>query len=101
MKISIIIPIKNEKQFIIKVLESILKNIQKNDIEIIIADGGSTDGTNEIIKRYSEKFKFIRIIKNNKQIVSSGFNLALNKAKGNIIIRIDGHCEIQPNFIDI
>ena len=100
MKVSIILPVRNEVGYIKKSLKSILnqKNIGK-EFEILICDGMSTDGTREIIKEYAQNINEIHIIDNPEKIVSTGFNRALSKSKGRIIIRVDGHAKIASNFI--
>jgi len=96
---SLILPIKNEAENIISSLQAILNQDYLNeDYEIIISDGCSTDGTVEVIKSYLDNYPNIKLIHNLKNIVSTGFNLGLNEAKGDIIIRVDGHCNIPPNY---
>ena len=96
--ISIILPIRNEKQSIANTLDSILTQSGK-EYEIIVSDGMSTEGTREIIKSFQEKNDNIQLIDNHEQIVSTGFNRALSIAKGDVIIRVDGHSEIDPSFL--
>ena len=88
--------------FISDTLKSILNQKKSNgwQFEILIADGGSTDGTLEIISNIILKNPNVHLIKNPQKMVSTGFNLALNKANGEIIIRVDGHCEIAQNYIE-
>ena len=98
--ISIIIPIRNESIFIEKTINSIMHQAANNfEFEIIITDGMSIDGTRGIINKLMNKIKEIRIIDNPDKIVSTGFNRALSIAKGDYIIRIDGHAEISDDFI--
>jgi len=59
----------------------------------------SDDGTREIIEGHIQNNGNIQLIDNPEKIVSTGFNRALNEAKGDIIIRVDGHCEIAPDYI--
>ena len=103
MQVSFILPILNEQVFISDTLKSILNQKKSNgwQFEILIADGGSSDGTLEIISNIILKNPNVHLIKNSQKIVSSGFNLALNKANGEIIIRVDGHCEIAQNYIEM
>ena len=88
--------------FISDTLKSILNQKKSNDwqFEILISDGGSTDGTLEIINTIILNNSNIHLIDNPQKMVSTGFNLALNKANGEIIIRVDGHCEIPKNYIE-
>ena len=97
--ITFILPIRNEEHFITKTLDSILSQSDDN-VEIIIADGLSTDGIREIIQSFQESNHNIQLIDNPEKIVSTGFNRALTMAKGDIIIRVDGHSEIAPNYIN-
>ena len=102
MQVSFILPILNEQVFISDTLKSILNQKKSNgwQFEILIADGGSSDGTLEIISNIILKNPNVHLIKNSQKIVSSGFNLALNKVNGEIIIRVDGHCKIAQNYIE-
>ena len=100
MKVSVILPIRNEKRFISKTLQSIIEQKFKGELEIIISDGLSNDGTLDIIKQFQKKYRYIKLVRNNAKIVPTGFNKALNFAKGDIIIRVDGHSTIEPDFIN-
>jgi len=88
--------------FISDTLKSILNQKKSNgwQFEILISDGGSTDGTLEIINTIILNNSNIHLIDNPQKMVSTGFNLALNKANGEIIIRVDGHCKIAQNYIE-
>lgn len=97
--ISIIIPIRNEENSIGATLDSILNQNIDEEIEILIADGMSTDQTRDILQSYQKQNKDIQIIDNPEKIVSTGFNRALSVSKGRLIIRIDGHSELQPDFL--
>jgi succinoglycan biosynthesis protein ExoA len=97
--ISIILPIRNEFQGIEKTLQSIFSQTINKDFEIIVVDGNSSDGTRKILKNLQNNNSNIHLIDNPEKIVSTGFNRALNESKGDIIIRVDGHCEIAPDYI--
>ena len=101
MTVTIIVPIKNEVKFIKNTINSILnQNITKYNIQIIISDGMSTDGTREIVNEFQKRKECITLIDNVDQVVPSGFNKALNFAKGDIIIRVDGHSILNPDFVE-
>ena len=99
MIVSIILPIRNEEQFIGKTLQSIIDQKFKGELEIIISDGMSNDDTRVIVKEFQNNHKNIILIDNYNQIVPNGFNRALSISKGDIIIRLDGHAFLNPDFI--
>ena len=100
LKVSIIISCCNEEKYIGKCLDSLIDNdYPKNLIEIFVIDGMSEDNTREIIKRYIEKYPFIKLINNSKKIVPTALNIGIKKARGDIIIRIDVHSTYTPNYI--
>ena len=71
-----------------------------DNLEIIIVDGMSDDGTHDIVKNYQERYSNITLIDNPEKIVPTGFNRALSQAKGEIVIRIDGHSEVDLDFVE-
>jgi len=93
-------PVRNEAAFIERSLGSVLSQDYPRDrMEIIVADGLSDDGTREIIKTACEKNPIVILVDNPGKIVSTGLNAALRLAKGGIIIRVDGHCEIASDYV--
>lgn len=98
--ISIIVPIRNEGASIAKCLEAIIvQDTPPEQIEILVADGMSEDNTREIVRGYQKRHGNIRLLDNPGRIVSTGMNLALRQARGDIIIRVDGHCIIAPDYV--
>ena len=82
-KITIITTVKNDEKRIEKTILSVLSQNYKN-LEYIVIDGGSTDATLEIIKKYSSKLSYWEINKEDKGIYD-GFNRGLNFATGDLI----------------
>ncbi|MDB6027987.1 MAG: hypothetical protein JWM68_4210 [Verrucomicrobiales bacterium] len=98
--VSVIIPIYNEEAYIAKALSAVLKQDYPPDrFEIIIADGLSTDGTRKIIASFQGKHPNIRLIDNPQRIVPTGLNQAIACARGEIIVRLDGHCEYPNDYV--
>jgi succinoglycan biosynthesis protein ExoA len=99
--VSVILPIRNEASFIERALSSVLAQDYPADrLEIIVADGCSTDGTREIVQRFAAPATGrLRLIDNAGRIVSTGMNAALAVASGDVIVRVDGHCEIPADFV--
>lgn len=97
--LSVICPIYNEEKYIGTCIESILaQDYPKDDLEVIFADGMSTDRTREIVAEYAAKYPFIRLIDNPKRIVPPALNAAIDASHGDIIMRLDAHASYQPNY---
>ena len=72
MRVSIVIPCRNEKRHICEFLDTLLtQDLEPNwEVEILVADGLSDDGTREILRRYSDKAPQVHMIDNPGRIVS-------------------------------
>jgi glycosyltransferase involved in cell wall biosynthesis len=68
-------------------------------MEILIVDGISTDDTREIVLGLAKQHGNIRLIDNPKGIAPTALNLGLAEARGEIIVRVDGHCEIATDYV--
>jgi len=96
--VSVIMPVLNEERFIAGSLEAVLKQ-DYPAFEIIVADGMSTDRTREIIQSVQAQHSNLRLIDNPKRIVPAGLNQALKCARGEIIVRADGHSELPKDYV--
>lgn len=100
--LSVICPIYNEEKYINKFLNSILKqDYPKEDMEILLVDGMSTDHTRSIISKYILQYPYIRLIDNPDKIVPCALNLGIEEAQGDIIMRLDAHASYQPNYFSV
>ena len=86
--VSIVVPIYNVEKYVYECMESLVNQTLGN-IEIICIDDGSTDGSAEIVKKFADTDKRIRIISQNNMGVSSARNIGLKKAKGEYIHFLD------------
>lgn len=100
--VSVIMPVYNEAAFIKRSLGAILEqSYPHNLMEIIIADGMSTDNTRELIAEMGGHSRIpITIVDNPKKIAPTGLNQAIKNSKGEIIVRVDGHCEVAPTYVE-
>jgi succinoglycan biosynthesis protein ExoA len=98
--VSIIMPIRNEEKAIASSLASVLaQEYPRQRMEIIVADGMSTDRTREIVLGLAKDDDRIRLVENRKQIMAAGFNEAFSVARGSIIVMLGGHTELSPNYV--
>lgn len=98
--ISIIIPCRNEEKFIGRCLNSVItQDYPKEKLEVLVIDGMSEDKTKEIIKEYSQKYPFIKLLENPQKFTPFGLNIGIKEAKGKIIIRMDSHASYQLDYV--
>jgi succinoglycan biosynthesis protein ExoA len=98
--VSIVLPCRNEQGYIQDCLESILKQDPPEDgLELIVADGMSTDGTREYLQQAAATHPQIRVLDNPGRIVSTGLNAAIRAARGKIIVRMDAHTIFAPDYV--
>lgn len=99
-KVSIIIPCRNEKDYIDDCVNAILANdYESENLEIIIVDGLSTDGTREIIHKKLLPYKNIKLLDNTAQTTPYAFNIGINNSVGNYIIIVGARHLISSNYI--
>jgi succinoglycan biosynthesis protein ExoA len=97
--VTVILPIRNEEKFIKRCLGAILEQDYPADhVEVLIADGMSEDATRKIISELPGSER-VRILDNPQYVQATGLNACLAEAKGDVIIRIDGHTVIASDYI--
>lgn len=98
--ISVIIPVYNEERYIARCLDSILsQTYSKEQMEILVVDGGSKDKTRDIVFTYTDKLN-IKLLHNDKRLVTYGLNIGIREAVGEYLIRLDAHAEFASNYIE-
>ena len=98
--VSIIVPCRNEVEYIDDFLRSVLSQKITRKFEILIADGISDDGTSEKLLNWCEKDDRICVVNNKLKTVSYGLNKAIKVARNDIIIRMDVHTIYDINYIE-
>lgn len=98
--VSILMPMRNEEAFVQRSLGAVLAQDYPSDrLEVIIADGLSTDRTREIIQNLQGQHPNVRLIDNPGQITSTAINLAIREARGSLLVLVGGHCEIAGDYV--
>src|SRR5438445_576499 len=98
--VSIVVPCRNEAQYVRSLLDSILANEYPRDrLEVLIVDGMSDDGTRSVIWSYSRRHPVIQLLDNPNRTTPCALNLGISRARGTIIMRMDAHAEYPPNYI--
>lgn len=96
--VSVIIPVYNIPEYVLKCLESIARQSYEN-LEIIVVDDGSTDESGKICDEFSKQDKRVTVFHQKNGGLSSARNFGILKAKGEFIALIDGDDFVKKDFI--
>lgn len=112
--VSVVLPIRNEARYIEACLAAVAaQDYPPHRMEVLVVDGMSTDDTRERVLRFAENrartdgavgdrgtsLPHITLLDNPAGIVPTALNIAIREARGEIIVRVDGHCEIAPDYV--
>jgi glycosyltransferase involved in cell wall biosynthesis len=97
--VSIVVPVRNEEAFIARCLGAVLgQDYPPDRMEIMVVDGMSDDATIAVIGTLPVASR-VRVLRNPGRIQSAGLNLGIQEARGEIIVRVDGHTIIAPDYV--
>jgi succinoglycan biosynthesis protein ExoA len=94
--VSVVIPTFNEGEHLRATLASVRDQTYTQIVEVIVADGMSSDRTRQIAR----EFAAVRIVDNPDRIQAAGLNRALDVARGEIVVRVDGHCVLADDYVE-
>ena len=97
--VSVVIPVYNVRRYLQQCLESAIAQTYRN-LEIIIIDDGSTDGSGSICDQYAERDGRIHVIHSTNRGLASARNLGLENAQGQLISFLDSDDWIEPHAVE-
>src|SRR5690349_13759043 len=100
--VSVILAVRNEAKFIRAAVESLLKQeTQHFDLEVLVIDGMSSDGTSAIVAELMKSDPRIRLVINERQKTPYAFNLGLKEARGEYVCIFGAHTSYSKDYISV
>lgn len=100
MRLSIIVPIFNERENIKPLVEKVLSQFHNQDFELILVDDGSNDGSDEVLAEAAKNNSHVKIITLNKNYgQTAAIAAGIDASNGDIIVPMDGDLENDPNDV--
>ena len=100
-RIAIVIPVLNEAAFIGDCLTALLPQATALQTDMMVLDGGSTDGTQAIVTALAASHPRLRLINNPRRLQSAALNLAARQAAPDVgvLVRADAHADYPADFV--
>ena len=95
--VTVVVPVLNEAQHLDRCLDAVAEQTYPEIVEVLVVDGGSTDDTRA---RANRRDGLVRLLANPRRIQAAALNIALAEAKGEVTVRVDGHCVIAPDYVE-
>jgi len=97
--LSVLLPVLNEEGAIDDCLASLAKQDYPGRWSLVVADGGSTDGTRRRLEAWRSRLPDLTVVDNPFRLQSHGLNRAAEAARGEILVRVDAHTTYHPDYL--
>lgn len=96
--VTVVIPAYNEADHLGACLDSVLAQEHTN-LQIVVVDADSSDGTTDIVRERMAEDARIELVHHARRNIPSSLNVALEKARGIFLVRVDAHSTIPPTYV--
>ncbi|MFV0260163.1 MAG: glycosyltransferase family 2 protein [Acidimicrobiales bacterium] len=99
LDVSVLVPLLDEADTVRSTIEIILDQDYPGSVELLLIDGGSTDGTREIVAEVASRQPGVRLLDNPDRTTPVALNIGLRHARGRFVARIDAHSEYPRHYL--
>jgi glycosyltransferase involved in cell wall biosynthesis len=100
-RVSVVVPVYNEARSIAGTLRSIVEqSFPSERMEIIVVNGASTDGVRPVLEDWARRTPYLQVLENPRRTTPTSLNLGIAASDAEVIVRVDGHCRIAPDYVE-
>jgi len=100
--VSIVMPVRNEAAHLARALDAIdAQTYPRDRIEVLVVDGGSTDGTVELVRERANRDPRVRLLGGRDVNTPAAMQLGIAAARGEIVAKVDGHGWVNGRFVEL
>ena len=96
--VTVVVPACDEDRFIGACLSSIREQ-EYPRLQVIVVDGASTDSTADVVRAHMREDERVELVHNDRRNIPSSLNLALARARGRWLVRVDAHSTVPPTYV--
>jgi succinoglycan biosynthesis protein ExoA len=98
--VTVVMPVRNEAAFIRRSLGAVMaQDYPRDRLEIVVVDGASEDDTAAIVRSMGGGHPGLRLLDNPRRIQAAALNVGIRAARGDIVVRVDGHSFVAPDYV--
>lgn len=97
--VSVVMPILDEERHLAEAVRGVFAQDYPGDFEVVLALGPSTDRTTAIAQELADEEPRLRLVHNPTGSTPSGLNAAIEAARGDVVVRVDGHGLLSPGYV--
>lgn len=99
--VSIVMPVINEERHLRESVERLLQQDYAGPLDVVIAVGPSRDRTHDVASALAKENPHVRIVDNPTGQTPSGLNAAIGATHSDVVVRVDGHAMVPPDYVRI
>ncbi|MCU1426463.1 MAG: putative glycosyl transferase [Actinomycetia bacterium] len=97
--LSVVIPVRNDAAHLAGAVAAVLAQDYPRPFEVVLGVGPSDDGTEEVAATLAQHEPRVRVVANPEGGTAAGLNVAIAASSGDVVARVDGHCELSPGYL--
>lgn len=97
--VSVVMPVRDDAAHLPDAVAAVLAQEYPRELEVVLGVGPSGDGTETVARELAARDPRVKVVDNPKGVTSAGLNAAIGASTGEVVVRVDGHCELSDGYV--